>query len=181
LVLLLLLPLAAPAGAWTLELEPTKSRVWFTFGATLHTVRGALAIEEGRFEVDPDTREASGRAVMDLTSASTGNGRRDRKMHAKILESARFPKAVFTLERLDGTIKPVGTSDLLLHGTLDFHGAHRQMLIPAQVRVEGERLTGRCHVTIPYIEWGLADPSFLLLRVAKSVDVTIEVTGRLAP
>jgi polyisoprenoid-binding protein YceI len=179
LPLLLLVALPLPAAGWTLELDPSQSTVRFTFGATLHTVDGTMAIEQGTFRLDPATRAASGSVYIDTTTASTGNARRDRKMHEKILETRRFPRAVFTLERLDGTFEPAGSSELLMHGTLVFHGDKHQMLIPAKVRVEGERLTGRCQVTIPYIEWGLDDPSFLLLRVGKTVDVNIEVVGRL--
>jgi polyisoprenoid-binding protein YceI len=180
-LLLLACSLPAPVRAWTLEIDPAASGVRFTFGATLHTVEGRLAVESGSITLDPATREAAGSVVMDMTSASTGNERRDRKMHEKILQTAAHPKAVFTLERLEGTFNPTGASDLLMHGALDFHGAKHQMLIPARVNVEGDRLTGRCQVTIPYVEWGLMDPSFLLLRVAKTVDVVVEVEGRLQP
>ncbi len=180
-LLLIACTLPAPAAAWTLEIDPAASAVRFTFGATLHTVEGRLAVESGRITLDPATREAAGSVVMDLKSASTGNARRDRKMHEKILQTATHPKAVFTLERLEGAFNLAGASDLLMHGTLDFHGARHQMLIPAKVNVEGDRLTGRCQVTIPYVEWGLTDPSFLLLRVAKTVDVMVEVAGRLQP
>ena len=179
--LLLACSLPAPARAWTLEVDPAASSVGFTFGATLHTVEGTLGIESGTLTLDPVSREASGSVVMDMKTASTDNQRRDRKMHEKILQSARYPKAVFTLERVEGAFNPAGSSDLLMHGTLDFHGAKHQMLIPARVTVEGDRLTGRCRVTIPYVEWGLADPSFFLLRVAKTVDVAVEVVGRLQP
>lgn len=180
-LLLLACSLPAPLRAWTLDIDPAASAVRFTFGATLHTVEGRLAIESGRMTLDPASREASGSVVMDMTTASTANERRDRKMHEKILQSATYPKATFTLERLEGTFNPTGSSDLLMHGTLDFHGAKHQMLIPARVSVEGERLTGRCQATIPYVEWGVPDPSFLLLRVAKTVDVVVEVVGRLQP
>ncbi len=181
LSLLLLLALPVPAGAWTLEIDPSQSTVRFTFGATLHTVHGSLAIEQGSFRYDPETRAASGSVYIDMTTASTGNSRRDHKMHEKILETKRYPRAVYTLERVDGTFNPTGRSELLMHAKLVLHGTEHEMLIPAEVRVEGERLTGRCRTTIPYVAWGLADPSFLLLRVEKTVDVDLEVVGRLTP
>ena len=178
---LLLLGVPMPSGALTLELDPSQSTLRLTFGATLHTVHGTIGIEQGTLRFDPATHQASGKVYIDMTTASTGNGRRDRKMHEKILETPRFPRAVFTLERLDGTFNPAGTSDMVMHGTLDFHGDSRSMVLPARVRVEGDRLTGRCHLKIPYVEWGLDDPSFLLLRVEKTVDVDVQVVGRVQP
>jgi hypothetical protein len=49
------------------------------------------------------------------------------------------------------------------------------------VRTENDHVTARGSLTIPYVEWGLDDPSFLLLRVSKTVDVTLEVAGTLRP
>ena len=80
-------PLAAET--WTFTLDPAATEVRFTLGATLHVVSGSLRAREGRIVLDPETGEASGRIVLDATSAETGNRRRDDKMHEKILESAR--------------------------------------------------------------------------------------------
>ncbi len=140
-----------------------------------------MEIEEGRLQYDPATRAADGRVVVDLTSATTGNERRDEKMHEKILETGRYPQAVFTVERMTGAYNAIGRSDLQVHGTLDIHGATHPVTFPAEVRTENDRVTARGHLTIPYVEWGLDDPSFLVFRVAKTVDVTLEVAGTLRP
>jgi polyisoprenoid-binding protein YceI len=73
----------------TFELDATVTTIEFTFGATLHTVDGTLHAKEGTIHIDPEAGTASGRIVIDATSAKTGNDRRDRKMHEKILESQR--------------------------------------------------------------------------------------------
>ncbi|HEX9670184.1 MAG TPA: YceI family protein [Thermoanaerobaculia bacterium] len=169
------------ARGLTLELDPQKSGILFTFGATMHEVHGTMEIEGGRLQYDPASRAAAGRVVIDLTTAQTGNERRDKKMHAKILETQRYPQAVFTLERVTGAYNAIGQSDLQLHGSVDFHGATHPVTFPAEVRTENDRVTARGHLTIPYVKWGLDDPSFLLLRVSKTVDVTLEVAGTLRP
>jgi polyisoprenoid-binding protein YceI len=177
----LALALLPAARGLTLELDPAKSRILFVFGATMHQVHGTMEVEGGRLQYDPASRAAGGRVVVDLTTATTNNERRDKKMHAKILETGRYPQAVFTLERVTGAYNAIGQSDLQLHGTLDFHGATHPVTFPAEVRTENDRVTARGQLTIPYVQWGLDDPSFLLLRVSKTVDVTLEVAGTLRP
>ena len=103
-LLALILPLAARAGAQTLtfDLDPQATQVTFGFGATLHSVKGTLKVPAGKIQLDIATGRASGEIVLDLASASTGNSRRDKKMHEKILETARYPQAVLHVERVDG-------------------------------------------------------------------------------
>jgi polyisoprenoid-binding protein YceI len=174
--------LAIPLGAAakTLHLDPAKTTVQFTFGATLHTVHGTLRAKEGTIRFDPATGAAEGWVVLDATSAQTGNSRRDHKMHEKILESRRFPDITFTVERVSGTLHPSGRSELGLRGVLDWHGTRRPIDLPATVIVNGGQVTGTGFLTVPYLEWGLQDPSFFLLRVAKEVRIEIKAVGRLS-
>ena len=177
------LTLAAPplaADTWTFELDPAATAVRFHFGATLHSVHGTLEATEGRIVVDPATGEASGRIVFDATSAETGNARRDAKMHEKILESARYPRMVYTVRRVSGTLHPAGRSELQLHGVLDMHGVSRPVDVLATAEVAGGRVTAEGTLTLPYLDWGMTDPSFFVLRVEKQVHVTLDAVGRLS-
>ena len=178
LALSLALPLSAEK--LTFELDPAKTTVQFSFGATLHTVRGTLRAKQGTLHLDPATGAAEGWVVLDATSAQTGNARRDRKMHAKVLESRRFPDITFTVERISGTLNPGGRSDVQLHGTLDWHGTRRPFNLPATSIVNGDQVAATGASTIRYMEWGLPDPSFFLLRVAKEVRVEVKASGRLS-
>ena len=180
--LLAVLSFALPLAAETLtfELDPAATSVQFSLGATLHTVHGSLKAESGTVQVDPDTNKASGRIVIDATSAETGNSRRDSKMHEKILESQRYPRIIFEVERISGSLHRAGPSEVQLHGYLEMHGTRRPIAVPASVLVEGTRVRGTAMLTIPYLEWGLKDPSFFVLRVEKEVRVTVKAAGRLA-
>jgi polyisoprenoid-binding protein YceI len=178
----LLLGLAVPMSAQTLtfQLDPAKTSVQFTFGATLHTVRGSLRAKEGAVRLDPSTGTATGRILLDATSAQTGNSHRDRKMHEKILESRRFPDIVFNVERFSGSLHRTGRSDLELHGTLEMHGTRRPIGLPATATVNGDQVVASAVLLVPYMDWGLPDPSFFVLRVAKEVRVEIKAYGRLS-
>jgi polyisoprenoid-binding protein YceI len=169
----------APGFALSFELDPQQTTLAMTFGATLHRVDGSLKVREGRIDIS-DSGAASGRIVIDLTTARTGVARRDRKMHEKILESGRFPLAVFTIERMDGSVSRVGSSDIQLHGRLEMHGVSREVALPARVVSDGHRVSATGVLLIPYLQWGMADPSFFILRVEKQVKVTVKAKGRIS-
>lgn len=178
--------LALAAGALAaaprlLELDTQSTWIELRFGATLQTVRGRLGPIAGTLSFDDQRgNPASGEVVIDLLQAETGVARRDRKMHAKILETGRYPRAVFRLERLD-LPEPLreGQNTVQLHGALEFHGATHPLSLTALATVRGDRLTAKGSVVIPYIAWGLDDPSYFLLRVAKEVRAEVSVGGRL--
>ena len=181
--LALALALLAPplaAETWTFELDPAATEVRFRLGATLHAVDGTLRAREGRIVLDPRSGEASGRIVLDAKSAETGNRRRDEKMHDKVLESARHPDIVYTVRRVSGSLQPVGRSTLQLHGTLAMHGVERPLDLLATADAADGRVRARGDFRFPYLEWGMADPSFLVLRVADEVGIEIDAVGRLA-
>lgn len=171
---------AAAAEPRVLVLDPGASKVSFTLDATGHQVEGTMALKAGRVTFDPATGQASGEITIDLRSAQTGNGSRDKTMHEEVLESATYPTAVFRAESIEGDVAATGTSQVTLGGTLSFHGADHKMKLPAKVRMrDGGSLQADVTIPIPYVEWGLHDPSILILRVAKVVQVMVAATGRL--
>jgi len=167
------------AESVTFELDPAATFITFTFGATLHSVNGALQARRGTVKIDTDTGAASGWIVMDAASALTGVSRRDRKMHEKILESRRFPDIIFDVQHVGGKINRAGRSELRLQGVLDFHGDRRNIELPVVATTQGDRVTAMGSLLVPYVQWGLKDPSFFLLRVEKEVRVTVKAVGRL--
>lgn len=185
LVLLTVLSMAGPmsrsafAEARVLVLDPAASKVSFTLDATGHDVEGTMALKAGRVTFDPASGQASGEIVLDLRSARTGNESRDKTMHEDVLESATYPTAVFRAETVEGDVAATGTSQVTLGGTLAFHGADHKLKLPAKVEMRGGRLQAETTFPIPYVEWGLHDPSIMILRVAKVVQVKVAAAGRL--
>jgi hypothetical protein len=70
--------------------------------------------------------------------------------------------------------RDAASAELKLHATLEIHGAAHPVAIPARVT---ELATGRLVVEaafrVPYVAWGMRDPSSFVLRVAKEVDVSV--------
>ena len=178
-VLAILAAVSARAEQSALVLDPAASRISFTLDATGHTVEGTMALKSGRIAFDPATGAASGEIVLDLKSAQTGNNGRDKDMHAKVLETGKYPTATFRAEKIRGTVAPSGTSQVTLDGTLSFHGGDHKVSLPAKVDVDNGKVKADTKLQIPYVEWGLHDPSMFILRVAKVVDVKVHAAGTL--
>jgi polyisoprenoid-binding protein YceI len=174
---------ALPGLAETFELQPQETRIAFTLGATLHTVHGTLRARRGSVRFDPATGAASGEIVLDAASAETGNASRDRDMHGKILESARYPEIVWRIDRVDGFPRGEARSArVTLQGSLSIHGASHPLTTTAEVAVGADRrVTATAAFKIPYVTWGMKDPSTFVLRVDKEVGVEVRAAGRLAP
>lgn len=170
---------SAQAQQRVLVLDPQASKVSFTLKATGHEVEGSMGLKSGRIAFDPATGAASGEIAIDLKSAATGNKSRDRTMHEEVLETDKHPLAVFHAEKVRGTVPESGTGQLTLDGTLSFHGADHKVSLPAKVEVKNGRVKADTQIEIPYVEWGLSDPSVLMLRVAKVVTVKVRAEGTL--
>ncbi len=52
------------------------------------------------------------------------------------------------------------------------------MTIPVRVQMQNASVTARAKFTVPYVSWGMRDPSTFALQVAKSVDVDVTLEGR---
>ena len=132
-----------------------------------------LRLKRGSIQLDPETGKASGEIVIDLPSGASGNGSRDKRMNKEILESQKYPEAVFTPDHVDGHIAAQGTSEIDVHGNFRIHGADHELTLHFQVQANGGQYTAATHFTIPYVQWGLKNPSNFLLRVDDRVEVEV--------
>jgi len=181
LLLLFHSPAEARAGQMlVLHVDPGESSLDFVLGATLHTVHGRLGSPSGRIAFDPATGLATGEVDIDLMKADTGIDRRDRKMHEQVLATDRYPDAVYRVDQID---LPAGLrqgeNDVQLHGVLELKGEPHPVDVPAMAILDGRRVRATATIEIPYVDWGLHDPSFFVLRVAKQVRVEMTITGEL--
>jgi polyisoprenoid-binding protein YceI len=156
-----------------LQLDPARTTVQFTLGDILHTVHGNFKLRRGAIRFDPATGRIAGEVVVDATSGASGSEGRDRRMHKNILESARYPDIVFTPDRVEGAVSPQGTSQLQVHGMFRIHGAAHEITLPVLVQMDNGRATAITHFSIPYVKWGMRNPSTLFLRVSDKVDLDI--------
>jgi polyisoprenoid-binding protein YceI len=165
------------ASQVTLEVDPAQSKINWTLSATLHTVHGTFACTKGSVQFDPASGKAGGEIIADARSGESGDSGRDKNMHAKVLESAKFPEVTFAPDRVDGKVTLQGASKVQIHGTFGIHGAKHELTVPAEVNFSGDRWTAKAVFDIPYVQWGLKDPSTVFLHVGSAVNVELELSG----
>ena len=168
---------AAELRSGTLELDPSKTLIEFRLPGALHTTHGTFKLERGIIKADPGTGEAGGSIIVDAKSGDSGMDARDSRMKDGVLEVQKYPEITFTPGHLTGQLGTDGQFEARLQGVLTVHGAGHQIIIEVQGRLIGDSLVAKSHFSVPYVEWGMEDPSILLLTVAKQVDIDIATAG----
>jgi len=180
LILLSLAGIAAPGQAQEARLSfiPSQTTVNFTLGDVLHTVHGTFNLKSGLVQFNPATSAISGNIVVDAASGDSGSSARDKKMHKDILESARYSDITFRPDHVDGKVSPQGSSTVQVHGMFGIHGAEHEITVPAQVELASDHWNLTVHFDVPYVKWGMKDPSNFVLRVEKTVAIDLHAAGQ---
>jgi polyisoprenoid-binding protein YceI len=131
--------------------------------------------------LDPLGGRVSREIVVDAKSGDSGSGMRDRKMHREILESERYPEIAFRPDRVQGTVVPEGKSTVQVREIFSIHGTDHESTVPADLEMGPDHWTATVHFTIPYVKWGMKNPSTLFLRVDDSVQIDLVAAGSLGP
>lgn len=169
----------APAAELLLNFDPAQTKVAWTLNASLHTVHGTFRLQSGWIRVDPQSGKAAGELVVDARSGESGSDARDSRMHKSILESPAFPRIVFVPEQVTGAIPAPGTTETIqVQGTFNLHGTPHAMTLPVEVKADAGQYTVHSRFSIPYVSWGLKNPSSFILRVNTSVSIDLQANGR---
>jgi polyisoprenoid-binding protein YceI len=143
-------------------------------------VHGTFRLKRGLVRFDPATGKAEGELVVDAASGDSGTAGRDRRMSESILETAKFPEIVFTPEQVEGAVNPSGPSRINVRGQFRIHGAAHPLTLAIETQSAPGRITAATHFTVPYIQWGIKNPSTFILRVSDKVEIQIDAVGRIS-
>jgi polyisoprenoid-binding protein YceI len=179
--LCLLSPVAARAQQQReldITLDPAKTVIRWTLGDVLHTVNGTFKLKSGSVRLDPQTGVMTGLLVVDATSGESGNSARDQQMHQKILESSRYQTITFRPTHLKDGFDPTKDQALTVDGIFNLHGQDHPLQLTVNVHPHSKEMSLATHFDVPYVQWGLKDPSTFILRVSKDVLIDIEATGQ---
>jgi polyisoprenoid-binding protein YceI len=167
------------ASEITFGIDPAQSKVRWTLESTVHTVHGSFAFKKGSIHVDASTGTASGEIVVDATSGNSGNDGRDKKMHREVLESGKYSNIIFRPDRVEGQISQQGICNVQIHGNLLLHGSEHEITVPIQGELAGDHWAGSAKFHVPFIAWGLKNPSNFFLKVNHTVEIEVELKGSL--
>lgn len=177
----LLFASSAFAQHQTFTVDPNSSQVAWALGGSGHHVNGTFHAQSGSIDFDSTAHTISGLVVVAAGSGNSGEPSRDKKMNSEVLDVAHYSEITFVPQKYDGTIAPAGDSTIQVSGTFTLHGTPHDLTVPMQIRIDGGALTAKTHFIVPYVKWGLKDPSIFILKVAKEVDIDLTLTGKIIP
>jgi polyisoprenoid-binding protein YceI len=180
LALALMVGPAALAQHQTFSVNPDASQVRITLNTTHEVVNGTFHIQSGSVEFDRSASAMSGSIFVLAGSGNTGNDSRDKKMKYDILKVAQYTSVSFTPKTYTGRIAPSGDSTIQVSGVFTLLGNPHDVTIPMAIHMDGSSTTARAKFVIPYVQWGLKNPSFLIWKAENDVAVDLNLVGQVS-
>ncbi len=158
-------------------LDPAQTEIHWKLSG-LHRVHGTFKLKSGEFLFNPKTGLAEGEILVDATTGDSGNAARDKRMQNEVLESNRYPAVFYHPTEIKGRFQAGdATQDLTAEGTFNIHGADHPLELPLKVQISADTVTATTRFTVPYVAWGMKNPSRFLLRVSKQVEIEVSAKG----
>ena len=120
-----------------------------------NAVTGSMTIGESRVTAAAIT--------VDLTQVSSDQSPRDHQFQGRIMDTSRFPTAVFTLATpiAIAAVPPVGgTLSEPASGTLAMHGVTRSIAVQLSARRNASTIDVNGSIPVVFSDWGIPNPSF---------------------
>ncbi len=171
---------SALAQHQTFDVNPDVSEIKITLKTTHELVNGTFHVQSGAIEFDRSSPKMSGSVVVLAGSGKTGNDSRDKKMNKEILEVGQHATVSFGPKSYAGAIAPSGDSTIQVTGIFTLLGTPHEITVPLLVHLDGTTASAKAHFAVPYIQWGLKDPSFLIWKADKEVAIDLFLTGQLS-
>jgi hypothetical protein len=180
LALALILGPAAVAQHQTFDVNPDTSEVKMKLNTTHEVVNGTFHVQSGSINFDRTVSHISGMVIVAAGSGKTGNGSRDKKMTKDILEVSQFATVSFAPKAYTGTIVASGDSTIQVSGVFTLLGTAHDLTIPMQIHIEDSKATAKGQFVVPYVQWGLKNPSFLIWKAEDNVEIDLDLAGQIS-
>jgi polyisoprenoid-binding protein YceI len=183
---LLILPLpllfasSALAQHQTFSVNPDASEVKMTLKTNHEIVNGTFHVQSGSIDYDRSAPRISGSVVVAAVSGKTGNDSRDKKMDKDVLKVTQYTTVSFAPMSYTGVIAPSGDSTIQVSGAFTLLGTPHNLTIPMQIHIDDGNCTAKAHFVIPYVQWGLKNPSFMIWKAENDVDIDLNLVGHLS-
>ena len=164
----------------TFVVDADASEVRMTLKTTHELVNGVFKVQAGKIEFDRGTSKMSGSVVVIPGSGKTGNETRDGRMTKEILKVKQFATVTFEPKTYTGELAPGGESTIQVTGIFTLLGTPHEITVPMQVHLDGTSATAKAHFVVPYVQWGLKNPSFMIWKADNDVAIDLKLAGTIA-
>jgi polyisoprenoid-binding protein YceI len=180
LALAVILGPAALAQHQIFAVNPDASEIKMKLNTTHEVVNGTFHIQSGSIEFDRSSPKMLGSVAVLAGSGKTGNDRRDKKMNKDILKVDQYTTVSFAPKTYTGAIAPSGDSTIQVSGVFTLLGNPHDLTIPMQIHMDGSKATARAQFVVPYVQWGLKNPSFLFWKAENDVAIDLNLVGQVS-
>jgi YceI-like protein len=180
LALAVVLTPAVFAQHQTFAVNPDASEVKMKLNTTHEVVNGIFHVQSGSIDFDRTAYHISGIVIVAAGSGKTGNDSRDKKMNKDVLKVDQFATVSFAPKTYSGMIAASGDSTIQVSGVFTLLGTAHDLTIPMQIHVDGMKATAKALFVVPYVQWGLKNPSFLIWKAENDVAIDLTLVGQIS-
>ena len=168
---------SAAWGQQHYKVDPASSEIHFTLKASDGPVNGTFHLTSGEFTLDPATGAMTGSVAVDASSGDSGNKKRDKNMTNNQMKAQTYSTVTFAPAKFSGQVKDSGDSAGQVDGSFTLLGQAHPVSVPINVHIEGDHFTATGTFVVPYVGWGMKDPSWFVMKVEKEVKVDLKLAG----
>lgn len=172
------------AQSWNLpaELNDTNTKVGFQVDSTWHLIHGTTKNLSGRawLENESDPTSVRARVIFPVRAFDTDNSSRDSRMR-EVLQADKHGEVLLELLSLGEGCSPTALEALPEcsvkgHAKLSIRGITHELDLPLRVKHAGDgyEISGKAKIQWP--DFGVEDPSILVARLAKEVEIHYTVS-----
>jgi polyisoprenoid-binding protein YceI len=147
-------------------------------GIGANTAVGRTQNVSGSMTID-GTTITSLDVTVDMTTLASDDDRRDNSLRERGLQTDQFPTATFTLTQpIDVGSKPKDgeTVDVTAVGDLTLHGVTKQVSVPIQAQLSGDRIQAITSLDVALADYDIEPPTgFLVLSIADTGTIELHM------
>ena len=170
----------------------------FDSKAPLEKIVGTTNKITGSVQVNPKdiTKGLKAAFTLDLASLRTGIDKRDEHMRDNFLETAKYPEAILTLNKVtkasDNMLMDGKTLTVDAEGTLSLHGVKNDVQLKdvtvtyfdeseaTKGKMPGDLLIINGGFSLNLPDYNIEVPQFIFLKLAETIKVSVDLTGSTA-
>ena len=193
-------PCTPDSGMKYFGIDDPRGRDVLTFDskAPLEKIVGTTSKITGHIQVNPKdiTKGLKASFALDLASLKTGIDKRDEHMRDNFLETAKYPTAMLTIDKVtkasDNMLMDGKTLMVDAEGTLSLHGVKNTVQLKditvtyfdeseaTKGRLPGDLLIINGDFSLNLPDYSIEVPQFIFLKLAETIKVSVDLAGSTA-